>query len=85
MRWISPFYCIYQSAIKIGWNYNGLKSEWIGIEIENINQNKLFTLTAIIRIRVTCINIDVLTLFWNRNGLLQITKIISVDYCHYLL
>lgn len=31
------------------------------------------------------VTIDVLTLFWNHNELLEVTKMTLVDYCHYLL
>lgn len=39
--------------------------EWTGIEIGNMNQNKLLTLIVGIRIRMSCIVIDVFALSWN--------------------
>ena len=37
-----------------------------------------------IRIKMSCIVIDMFILTWNRNGLLQVTKLNLVNYCHYL-
>lgn len=34
---------------------------------------------------ISCVTYDVLTLFWNQNELLEVTKMTLVDYFHYLL
>lgn len=66
----------------INGNWNGLESEWARIKMQNGNKNKLFTLTAWIGIgfEFGYIAIDVFTLSWNQNELLQVTKMILVDY-----
>ena len=69
----------------MGCNQNGMESEWAGIGMENGNRNKLFTLVVGIIIGMNCIVIDVFTLSWNLNELLQVTKLTLVHYFHYFL
>lgn len=49
------------------------------------NKNKFFTLAMQIRIRMSYLAINIFTLSWNQNLLLQIIKITLVDHYHYLL
>ena len=55
------------------------------IKNENYNYNKLFALFIGIRIKMSCIAVNVFSLSYNRNQLLQVIKMTLVDYYKYLL
>lgn len=46
--------------------------------------NKLFILIVGIGIVINCITINMFTLSWNQNKVLRVTKLIFVNYYHYL-
>lgn len=58
------------------WNHNKLFTLFVRIEIEIIVLPLIF---FFLYISYCCV-----TLYYNQNGLLQVTKMTLVDYCHYL-